>query len=93
MVLIPLLIPFYALLSLVVWYIGEGTLLLASPGFVGLSLLIAHSLFGRMNLRVDTTRVGIAFSAKVFILMNLIQLTSLVRYPFFRQTSSYEKIG
>jgi cellulose synthase/poly-beta-1,6-N-acetylglucosamine synthase-like glycosyltransferase len=92
MVVIPLLIPVYFILSLAVGFAGESTLLLASLSLVGVSVFISHMLFQRMRHGVDTMEANIISSAKVFMLMNLIQLVSIIRYPFFRQTSSYEKI-
>ncbi|MFH1788372.1 MAG: hypothetical protein ABH834_03215, partial [Candidatus Altiarchaeota archaeon] len=93
LVLLPFVIFFYVLLSARLAYLGESDLVLVSLVVLGFSLLLGRILLERVNPESGAVRGSIISAAKVFFIMNLIQFFSVIQYPFFRQTSSYEKIG
>lgn len=90
LVLIPFMIPLSVILSILVLY-NNPFLLLATLFPILLSIIISGNILSR-TIIPSYMNSGMLTDIKIVIMSNLILIYSLLVYPFYRQTSSYEKI-
>lgn len=90
-VVIPWIIPFFVISSISMILSGNSMFVLYCLAFLFISSLIAHFIF----IKGKKTAVGrqrhLPFS--VFIITNALLLLNGISFPFYKQTSRYEKLG
>ncbi len=91
LVLMPFIILLYGGISMI--FILQGNLISSAiySFFIAISMVISNKLLdGRSEEDVQVNRLNII---KLFMVINFIQIISIIRHPFYKQSSSYEKIG